>query len=452
MGLAPLLLALFAAADFGSRFEEIKKTATKEQLYAFLYELPKGGDLHHHLALSIQAELWYAAATDPKRSGGNEYFTRVRFSGCPDSAEPFIRFHTIQRSTYRKLSECQRGEYEALKSLPADSRALWISSLKLDRPGEARNEFFEMIVPRMGDLIRDPVLFKEVAGETLRRSAGEGLRYVETQVSAPRFMDQEGNWYDPEQGVAEIRQLLKGINVPAVRFLYPVLRFTPQAEQTVERAYEFVAGHRDLWTGVNLVGREDNDKGHALRFLDTFRKMRTRYSGVHLSIHAGEVDSPGQQVRDTLLLGAERIGHGTNLITDPDTIVLMRNNRYLVEVSLVSNRLLEYTPDLTKHPFPEYLRLGIPVCLNTDDAGPWDSNLTDEYYTAVTTYNLSWKEVVELGRNSLVHSFAEPPLKKSLLADYDAAVSRFEVRYMTASPYGKAVASGYAGRTFGIRF
>ncbi|MEJ1972057.1 MAG: hypothetical protein WDM96_06160 [Lacunisphaera sp.] len=61
----------------------------------------------------------------------------------------------------------------------------------------------------------------------------------------------------------------------------------------------------------------------------------------------------------------------------------------LVEINLISNRLLEYTPDLAKHPFPEYLRTGIPVCLNTDDRGMWDSNLTDEYYTAVTTFNLS---------------------------------------------------------------
>jgi adenosine deaminase CECR1 len=36
---------------------------------------------------------------------------------------------------------------------------------------------------------------------------------------------------------------------------------------------------------------------------------------VRLSIHAGEVDEPNDHVRDTLLLGADRIGHGVNLIT-----------------------------------------------------------------------------------------------------------------------------------------
>ena len=118
----------------------------------------------------------------------------------------------------------------------------------------------------------------------------------------------------------------------------------------------------------------------------TYRKMRRTYSDIPLSIHAGEKDSPGHEVRDTLLLGATRIGHGVNLITDPDTMLLMRNSGYLVEINLISNRLLEYMPDLSKHPFPEYLRFGIPVCLNTDDRGSWDSNMTDEYYTAVTNF------------------------------------------------------------------
>jgi adenosine deaminase CECR1 len=45
-------------------------------------------------------------------------------------------------------------------------------------------------------------------------------------------------------------------------------------------------------------------------------------------------------VRDTLLLGATRIGHALNLTSDPDTLLLMRNNGYLIETSLISNQLL----------------------------------------------------------------------------------------------------------------
>ncbi len=285
------------------------------------------------------------------------------------------------------------------------------------------------------------------------------MRYLETQSGA-NFQDRDGNPIDPERGVQFFRDRLSQPDVQATgmttRFLLTILRLAPNAEENLRKAYAFVDRHRDLWVGINMAGREDNDKGYALRFLDTFREMRRKYSGIDLSIHAGEKDSPGREVRDTLLLGATRIGHGVNLITDPDTMLLMRNGKALVEINLVSNRLLEYTPDLTKHPFPEYLRTGIPVCLNTDDPGVWDSDIVDEYYLAVTTYNLSWSEVVQLGRNSLVFSFAPADVKTKMLGSYEEAVRAFERKYdradwAAALTSVKAAASGYAGRTLKIK-
>jgi adenosine deaminase CECR1 len=185
--------------------------------------------------------------------------------------------------------------------------------------------------------------------------------------------------------------------------------------------------------------------------------MRRKYSGIQLSIHGGEKDSPGREVRDTLLLGAVRIGHGVNLITDPDTMLLMRNGKNLVEINLISNRLLEYTPDLAKHPFPEYLRFGIPVCLNTDDAGVWDSDIVDEYYTAVKTFDLTWAEIVQMGRDSLAYSFAQPDVKERMLREYTEAIAKFERKYGGTDWRGalagvRPVSSGYAGRNFQISF
>ena len=54
-----------------------------------------------------------------------------------------------------------------------------------------------------------------------------------------------------------------------------------------------------------------------------------------------------------------------------------------MEINLISNLLLEYVSDYDAHPFPEYLRTGIPVALSTDDRGMWDSTMTDEFFVAV---------------------------------------------------------------------
>jgi adenosine deaminase CECR1 len=73
----------------------------------------------------------------------------------------------------------------------------------------------------------------------------------------------------------------------------------------------------------------------------------------------------------------------------------------------------------------------------------------------VTTFNLSWKEVVELGRNSLTYSFAEAALKERMLRDYNAAVAAFENRFQTAAwkdtlKSVKPLLSGYAQRSWSI--
>ena len=161
------------------------------------------------------------------------------------------------------------------------------------------------------------------------------------------------------------------------------------------------------------------------------RELRRKYPDINLSIHAGEVDEPNYHVRDTLLLGAQRIGHGVNLITDPETLVLMRNGPYMVEINLISNLLLEYVSDYSQHPFPEYLRIGVPVALSTDDRGMWDSNMSDEFYVAVKEFNLSWEEIVKLGRNSLYYSFLDASTKERLLAAYDKRVAAFAEGFST---------------------
>jgi adenosine deaminase CECR1 len=455
------LVSSLHAADFSARYEEIRRTAKPAELYAFLYALPKGGDLHNHLGGAIRSEWWYAVATDPARNGGDLFYTRIKFTAGIDTGVPLVLFQTIRRATYERLSAVEKADYARLDQLPADQKQGWLDSLRLDRPGEGRDEFFSWIWPRTGELHENIHVIAETLVETMKAYGAEGLRYLETQQGAMGFTDNDGNSIPPDVAADFFRKRLAQPDALAtgvtVRFQVTVLRFLPNAEEQLGKLYEFVDGHRDLWVGLNMAGIEENGHGYPARFLDKFRELRRIYPTLALSVHAGEMDGPDQHIRDTLLLGATRIGHGVNLIKDPDTLLLMRNNNYLVEINLISNRLLEYTPDLSKHPFPEYLRTGVPVCLNTDDRGMWDSNMTDEYYTAVTTFNLSWEELVQLGRNSITHSFVQPDVKAKLLADYERDVAAFAARYSPADSMAKLatvkpVTYGYAKRTWGFSF
>lgn len=450
------------AAGFSSRFEEIRRTASPAELYTFLYALPKGGDLHNHLGGSALPEWWYAVATDPARNGGDTFYTRTRFHAVPGTGVTLILYHTLRQHGYDALSADLKADYTRLDQLTPEHKQGWLDSLRLERPGEGRDEFFTWIWPRMGQLHQNLHVVGEVLADIIKAYGAEGMRYLETQQGPMGFADNAGRPIPPADVAAYFRARLAKPDAVAsgvtVRFQSTVLRFLPGAELQLENLYKFVDANRDLWVGINMAGIEENNKGHPARFLAKYRELRGKHPTLALSIHAGEMDGPDSHIRDTLLLGASRIGHGLNLIQDPDTLLLLQQTRrVLVEINLISNRLLEYTPDLATHPFPEYLRTGVPVCLNTDDRGMWDSNLTDEYYTAVTTYNLSWDELVQLGRNSLTHSFAQPEVKAKLLADYESAVVAFEAKFLPAASLAqlapvKPVTYGYAKRTWGFEF
>ncbi len=295
-------------------------------------------------------------------------------------------------STWQRLNACEREEYKPLADLNETEKSAWLNSIRLDKDHEGRMEFFEKHWQRLNELSRNPHLIAELLARNVHTFGDERLLYLEIMAGASGYLKPDGEQYLPDEVVTIYKERLAQADVRdtgmVVRLQESLLRFDPDAEEQLEHLYRFVAHNSDLYVGLNMVGREDNDKGHPRRFLETLRKLRRKHD-VRLAIHAGEVDEPNHHVRDTLLLGAERIGHGLNLITDDDTMRLMQHGPYLVEINLISNLLLEYVADYSQHPFPEYLRTGIPVALSTDDRGMWDSNMTDEFFVAVTEFNLT---------------------------------------------------------------
>ena len=427
------LAAPTAGADW---FRDLVADAAPEDVYRLLYHMPKGGDLHNHLSGSGFPEWWYelALAEDER---GYRYFTKVRIDNCVGygsnqfGPDPYLLlFRNITATEFAALDECQQGEYVPLADLDAEQKAGWLASLKLDRDYEGRDEFFQTHWQRLNALNENPWLQAEILVRNLQAYAAEGLSYLETQVAVGGMRHPDGRAISADETIDILRERLRDADARGtgmtVRGQVSILRFAPAAEDMLRAAYDIVYRNSDFMVAVNMVGREDNDKGYPLRFLPVLRELRQRYDGVRLSIHAGEVDEPNRHVRDTLLLGADRIGHGLNLISDPDTLLAMRHGPYLVEINLISNLLLNYVDDYAQHPFPEYLRIGVPVALSTDDRGMWDSNVTDEYYVAVREFGLSWKELRLLARNSIAYAFVDAARKQELLEQLESRLDRYE--------------------------
>jgi adenosine deaminase CECR1 len=421
-------------------FNDFKNKATDKELYQFLYNMPKGGDLHHHSSGSNFPRWWYELATNSKLNGGYRYYTKTTLDLCQNYGRnafsfnsPTLAFINISAQTYNKLSACEKSNYTELSSLTPAEKNAWQESLWLDKSYEGRDEFFQAHWQRLNELANNPYIAAELLVRNMKAFAAEGVIYLESQFNVSKFATPTGEVKTQEQALSILKKRLAKADAKqtgvSVKLIFQLLRFLPNAEQQLTKIYEFVDQHRDIYVGINMVGREDNGKGHPLRFLSTLRQLRQKYPAISLTIHAGEVDEPNFHIRDTLLLGADRIGHGINLLGDPQTVLLMRHNHYLIEINLVSNLLLEYVNDFKQHPFPEYLRTGIPVALSTDDRGMFHSNLTDEFFIAVKTFNLSWQEVVELSENSLAYSFLNSQDKEQLLKKFDHNINSFQQKF-----------------------
>lgn len=417
-------------------FEAFKENASDEELYRFLYAMPKGGDLHNHMSGNAFPEWWYELALE-QEDNGYQYYTKVRIKNCKPyghhefSGIPYkMYFRNVTATTYEGMSECEQSEYKRLDNLTVKEKEGWLDSIRLDSEEEGRDEFFQRHWERLDELTANPYLMAEVLYRNMEAFGAEGLIYLESMMGTSGFQKPDGSSFSRDEVADIYRDRLEQSDARetgvTVRLQESILRFAPNAETQLREDYQFVSDNRDLYVAVNMVGREDNDKGYPMRFRETLRDLRRDYSNVNLSIHAGELDEPNTHIRDTLTLGADRIGHGIQLINDPDLLRELRHGPYLIEINLISNLLLEYVDEYSEHPFPEYLRIGIPVALSTDDRGMWDSNITDEFFVAVREFDLSWSEIQLLSRNSISHGFLETDVRKRLLSTYEQRLSSFE--------------------------
>ncbi|MEM1437143.1 MAG: adenosine deaminase, partial [Pseudomonadota bacterium] len=288
-----------AAADW---FETFKDTASDDELLRLMTALPKGGDLHNHITGAVHSE-WFWDLAMRARERGYRYFTKIKINNCRYGTDEYgpnrylLLFRTIPQAHFDSLSPCEQAEYVPLDKLDTPVREAWLNALRLDADFEGRAEFFEALWPRIDGMLSNPHLLADLLVENMKAFGAEGLLYLEAQLPLNGMRDPQGEPISEDEVVQILRERLREDDAVAtgvtVRFQLAVLRFLPGAERFLEKIYTFVHAHDDF-VGVNMVGREDNDKGYPLRFLETLRKLRRTVGDVPLAFHAGEVDEPNE--------------------------------------------------------------------------------------------------------------------------------------------------------------
>ena len=126
---------------------------------------------------------------------------------------------------------------------------------------------------------------------------------------------------------------------------------------------------------------------------------------IYVHVHAGEIGEPAQVWSALKDLGANRIGHGVQAARDPRLIEYLREHAVGLDVCLTSNLRTRAWAPLSQHPFPLLYRRGVPVTLNTDDPGLFQTSLTQEYLKASRIFGLTAQDLQRIALQAIRCSF-----------------------------------------------
>lgn len=164
--------------------------------------------------------------------------------------------------------------------------------------------------------------------------------------------------------------------------------------------------------GIHLAGDEVHYPSSQFRECYSLAKQQ----GLKLAAHVGEHSGP-EFIRAAINdLQLDRIGHGVRCVEDETLMTEIKNRNIALEVCPSCNVFLGLYPSLKKHPFKQLIDFGILCSLNSDDPTFINSSIGQEYTRAQKTWNLSSEEMINIIRNSISTSFADPTLKNKLLA------------------------------------
>jgi len=432
-----LFTTLTAAQTAEQRTDRYLESIRKQPqlLLAFLHGLPKGGDLHNHLAGAIYAEdlIDFAASDNLCVDRTSSRLVAPPCDSCEKyMAKPGVRCAYGDHLLYDQMVDAwsmrnwQPGEgsghdhfFAAFDkfSLAAHNHVAESLAAAMNRAGRDNLQYVEFMHTADGgralelgsktgwdedfSKLRDKLLaagLKDVAAATSRTLAEDDARAKkELHCGTP----------DAEPGCSV-----------TVRYLYQVLRGLPREAVFAQILLGFELASSDLhFVGLNLVMPEDwyvpiRDFNQHMAMLDYLHGI---YPKVHISLHAGELamglvppEDLTFHIRASVERGhAERIGHGVDVMNEKDPNGLLKEmarRNVLVEINLTSNEMILGVSG-AEHPLSAYMKYGVPVALSTDDEGVARSDMTHEYLRAVSEQKLGYLELKRMARQSLEHNF-----------------------------------------------
>lgn len=252
-----------------------------------------------------------------------------------------------------------------------------------------------------------------------RDAAASNVRWAEVTVTADTQLRAGIAAPDLRSALDEARKAAStdyGVELGWI-FDIPGERGTAAADATVDFIRNYAPGGT---VAIGLAGLETR----APRAMFRSHVAAARALGLGAVIHAGETTGPETIWSALWDLNANRIGHGTSAVADPELLAHLADTDVPVEVCVSSNLCTAAVPDLASHPVTTMLAAGVEVCLSTDDPGMFGTYLNREYELVTELAELDAAGVSALARRSFTASFAPPEIRDAAVGEIDEVTSR----------------------------
>lgn len=441
-----------------------KAAQSPTALRVFLRAMPKGGDLHNHLSGAIWAEDYLRWAQE------------AGFCTTPDGlgvAPPPAQGCAPERRIDHRDGQESPGYARLVDSF---STRGWQAGVGREQRS-GHGQFFQTFArfAPIANLSTGPML-----ASVRRHAALNRVGYLEldhnTNAFSRAIMEAGDGAMEPSD-IAAVFEADRGLIAPLlplasaeltrdeaaatkelqcarpqaeagcqvrVHYLFQALRALPprMVFRSLVAAF-MMADHDPRFVGINIVMPEDHPlalRDYALH-MAMIRFLAARYPLVRRTLHAGELGAAqvpptdrADHIAQAIAAGAQRIGHGVDIAGEDKaeaTMARMAHDGIAVEINLTSNDVILGIRG-ADHPLGLYRRHGVPFVLSTDDAGVLRSDMTAEYVRAVREQGLTYRDLKQASRNSLIYSFMPSDEKAAALAALDREWDAFERDRMAA--------------------
>jgi adenosine deaminase len=270
---------------------------------------------------------------------------------------------------------------------------------------------------------------RRVAYEMMEDMRNDGVCYVETRF-APSFHTAKGLY--PEETVqAVLDGLEQGEKDFGVGYGL-ILCGMRNMKNTLEIAELAVNFRNQKIVGFDLAGEEGGypPKKH----IEAFHFIQR--ANFNITIHAGEAFGKESIWQAIQWCGAHRIGHATHLIEDifldglgnivrfGELAQYILDKRIPLEICLLSNVHTGAVDRIENHPFNILYKEKFRVTINTDDRLMSDTNMTKEFMTAISNFNLNLEDVEKISLYAMKSAFI--PYKERLNYIYNIIKPGFQ--------------------------